>query len=269
MKRRDFLQAGAVVLAGANAVSAGENESPGKDGRKGVLITCAEGRLAGAIAKRLTKSRDVRLTSTVDVRSDHPFVRSDLDHTQATDKLVRGLEAIVHLARPPAGANDEERIDYCTRQTYNLLFAAKAQGVRKIVLLSSLDAFTDYDDDFEVDEDWRPLPSTDAVSLPNHLAEFTCREFAREKTLTVVVLRLGHVVRAEDVAGKPYDSMWVDERDVAQAVEGALSVEFRDHPSGIRSWGVFHVQSDSRAARFMSNRAKGGLGYAPEHFGDR
>ena len=197
MKRRDFLQAGAVILAGANAVSAGENESTEKGDPKRILITCAEDRLAGTIAGRLAKNGEVRLTSTVDVRSDHPFVCSDLDHTEATDELVRGFDAIVHVAKPPVGANGEEQIDYSTRQTYNLLFAAKAQGVHKVVLLSSLELFADYDDDFEVDENWRPLPTIDSASLSHHLAEFTCREFAREKTLNVVVLRLGHVVRAE------------------------------------------------------------------------
>ena len=267
MKRREFLQAGAVVLAGANAAPAATAQPPEADGLGRVLITCAEDRLAKTIGDHLSSNGEVRLTSTVDVQSKHPFVRSDLDHSEATDALVDGVDSVVFVNKPPVGANADEQIDYRTRLTYNVLFAARAKAVRRVVLLSSLYVLTDYDQDFEVDEFWRPLPTTEVESLSMHLSEFTVREFAREKTFEVVVLRLGHVVRSEEVSGKSYDSMWVDERDVAQAVESALKAGFRDHPSGIRTWNVYHVQSDSQKSRFTSRRAKG-IGYKPAYFGD-
>ena len=55
MKRREFLQAGAVVLAGANAAPAAPAQPPEADGLGRVLITCAEARLAQPIGDRLTR----------------------------------------------------------------------------------------------------------------------------------------------------------------------------------------------------------------------
>ena len=244
------------------------NDAGGTSGKKRILITSAENRLAEVIATRLAEANNVRLTSTTEVQSTRPFTRSDLDHTGATDELVRGIDAIVHLAHAPVGADGDAQIDYCTRQTYNLLWAAAAQGVEKVVLLSSLELLSAYDDTFEVTEDWRSAPSTDPAQVAVHLGEFSCREFAREAKFNAIVLRLGKVVRAEEVSGKPHDPLWIDERDVAQAVQGALETEFRGDPSSVGRWKVFHVQSDSRRARFTSGRAKGALGFAPQHFGD-
>ncbi len=272
MKRRSFFQAAAALLAGAKGAFGAEQRSKvdaAESTPRSVLITSAEHDVARAIASNLAKVNRVRLTSSVDVRTDHPFTRSDLDHSSTTDDLVRDIDAIVHVALPPPGADGEAQIDYRTRQTYNLLVAAAAQDVEKVVLLSSLRLLTDYDEEYEVTEDWRPFPSGDPDILSSYLAEFTCREFARERKLKVIVLRVGTVVHADKVAGKPYDPLWVDERDVAQAVEAALGAEFQDSATRVGHWRVFHVQSDSRRARFTSARAKSALKFAPQHFSDK
>jgi nucleoside-diphosphate-sugar epimerase len=53
-----------------------------------------------------------------------------------------------------------------------------------------------YNESFEVDEEWRPLPTIASAGLSDHLGEFTCREFSREGKLNVVVLRLGNIMQA-------------------------------------------------------------------------
>ena len=81
----------------------------------------------------------------------------------------------------------------------------------------------------------------------------------------MVVLRLGKVVRAEDVKGKPADPLWVEERDVARVVIGALSLPVKDAGAGIEGWwSVFHVGADTPRARFSVAAAKGELGYRPQ-----
>ena len=89
-----------------------------------------------------------------------------------------------------------------------------------------------------------------------HLGESVCREFAREHKLSVVVLRLGQVVRTEDVAGQPFNPMWVAAQDVAQAVSQALTADL-----GV--WTVCHIQAESPNARFPITQAKRVLGYNP------
>jgi len=276
MKRRGFLKkmgfacaGGTSVLAGCKGGAKADAERIGDTSQSGakskrILITCAESSLAQAVAAELGKANDIRLTGPSEVRTNYKFTRSDLGHGAETSELVRGLDAIVHVAEPPPGSSEVERIDYQTRGTYNLLFAAREAGVRQVVFFSSLEVMTGYDDDLEVREGWRPLVTEKSSAFSNYLGEFTCREFARDRYLSIVVLRLGKVVRAADVAGKRFESLWVEERDVAQATSKALKLDL-DTYRGNRPWRIFHIQSGSPRARFAidSAKSKSGLNYKP------
>lgn len=280
MKRRDFLQKagvaaiGAPVFGGAASRAAGaapptpatvaDRPTAPKTARN-VLVTSAQSRLAQAVADALSPDWQVRLTAPSDVPTTHQFRREELSHNAATVELVRGMDAVVHLAEAPPGTGAAEQIDYCTRCTYHLLRAAAQEGVRRLVYLSSLAMLTAYDPDFDVTEDWRPLASGEATGLPAYLGEFTCREFARQGPLHVVVLRLGRVVGAEEVAGTPFDPLWVERRDVAEAVRLVLAVPDRDPRLGPDRWSVFHIGHDSPRARFSVAKAKRLLGYQPRH----
>jgi nucleoside-diphosphate-sugar epimerase len=139
---------------------------------------------------------------------------------------------------------------------YNLLWAASEEGVTRVVQLSTLELMTGYDPAFAVTEWWRPKPNLEPGVLARHLGEYTSREFAREGKTNVVVLRLGKVVRAAEVQGRPPDPLWVEERDVVHAVERALTAK-------LARWQVFHIGADSPRARFSVRRAKTALGYQP------
>jgi nucleoside-diphosphate-sugar epimerase len=177
--------------------------------------------------------------------------------------MVRGLDAIVHVAQPPPTATEAEKIDYRTRCTYNLLKAAARERVRRLIYLSSLRMMTGYDEQFEVAEDWRPLPTPEPDSISHFLGEFVCREFAREGKLDVIILRLGTVVRAEAVSGKRFDPLWVDERDMIQAVSLALNRLCKENASSPGFWSVLHILSQSPHVPFSVIKAKRLLGYKP------
>ena len=105
------------------------------------------------------------------------------------------------------------------------------------------------------------LPADDAQVLSHYLGEFTCREFAREGRVGVVVLRLGDIVQANDVAGKPFDPLWLDQRDAVQAVSRALGARLSGKGPLAGAWSVFHIHSGLSQARFASARAKSAFGY--------
>jgi hypothetical protein len=90
---------------------------------------------------------------------------------------------------------------------------------------------------------------------------------AREGRLSVVVLRLGTVVRAEESAGRPFDPLWVDQRDAVEAVWLALAALESGGGRKLGPWSVFHVQCDSPRARFSVDKAKRLLGYKPQYNG--
>lgn len=277
MKRRDFLRkTGIVAACGANLFTAGgPPETKGSDDNrreplpdhspKTLLVTSASSELAQAIVADLSADYLVRLTATSPVRTDREFVKCALDADESTNAIVRGADAIVHVARPLADVEERERIDYQTRCTYNLLQAAVGQGVRQVVALSSLRPMMGYEAVFQVDEKWRPLPTVTCGGLPGHLGEFVSREFAHEGKLNIIVLRVGNVARAETLKGQPMDPHWVDPRDAAQAVRRSLALLFANRQPGGGYWSIFHIGSDSPQSEFSIRKAERLLGYRPQY----
>lgn len=223
-----------------------------------VLITHAATALGQALATGLGQAHQLRLTDP----EPRVGIQSDLGHGPATDALVQDIDAIVHLAYAPRpGDGATTWLEQNSRCTYNLLWAAAGAAVERVVVLSTLDLFAPYDADITVNETYKPLPSCEPAVLGAHLAEFTAREFAHSHALPVLVVRLGHLVRTEAVAGQPYDPLWLDERDAAQAVGLILQ---QDAPTP-GSYSALHIQSDSARARFSIERAKSLLSFAPQY----
>lgn len=207
-----------------------------------VLITSGATGLAQALATGLSGHHQVRLTDLVDVKTDCDFVRCDLGHEGETETLVDGMDAIVHLSElPPSLYSDEREIDFQTRCTYNLLFAAKEKKVPHVIYVSSLRLFETCDPNWNVTEVWRPRPTTEAKVMARYLGEFTCREFAREGSARITCLRLGAL------NGKATDALTTD--DAVKAISKTLTI------NGPR-WQIIHIQSDVPNARFPTTRMK-------------
>ena len=141
-----------------------------------VLLTEAASPLGRALAAQL--GPDVRLTDRPGAAEDSMIVSSFLPD-DATDALVEGVDVLVHLTGAASTAEDvtdTEWVDACirvgrllpfpsppthtrgppphplarpltprvTQDTYNLLRAASRAGVRKVVLVTTLDVFLPY-----------------------------------------------------------------------------------------------------------------------------
>ena len=274
MERRKFLKQSGLVVAGGAAVLAPQRgladtaatpaaNQPAEQPKR-VLVTAADTPLALALGDGLPAEWRLLLTATTKVSVSHPFRQCALEADDATRDLVRGMDAVVHLALAQADQDAGGQMDRLVRGTYNLLTAAAAEGVRRVIHISSLAALQGYDPAFLVTEDWQPRPGDDGVALAEYLAEFTSREFARQRQLEVVALRIGRVVRAESVTGQPPDPLWVDERDVVQAVRLAVQTTSVRAPRGTEGWALFHILSDSAEARFPVGKARRVLGYQPQ-----
>lgn len=211
-----------------------------------VLITSGETALAQALAEALAGTHEVVLTDVVDMETDREFVTCELGHEGETEDLVDGMDAIVHLATlSEALKSDDREMDFQTRCTYNLMYAARKKNVPHVVYISSLHLFATCDPNYHVTEVWAPRPSTQAEPLARYLGEFTCREFAREHSVRVTCLRFGDVDGDSDMA--------LSMADAVRAIGQALAT---DGPM----WQVLHVQSEVPHARFPIGRAKSVLG---------
>ena len=224
-----------------------------------ILITGAATPLGKHLAAGLRVGHQLRLTDRTPIDTDLEFVPSELGHDESTDRLVEGVETIIHQAYlPREGDGASDWLDASTRRTYNLLLAASEAGVKQVIYLSTLDLFLPYDEDLTVAENWRPRPTCQPDRLGPHLGEFIAKEFAHSHALKVLILRLGHIVTAAEAKEQKFDPMWVDVRDVVGAAESALG-------QSLREFGVAHLQCQSERARFVSHSRRHSLDYAPQH----
>ena len=211
-----------------------------------ILITSATAPFAQALAAALSPEHNIRLTERASVPQRNEIAVCPLAHDLSTNLLVRGMEAIIHVAEPLSTDSAEGQIDHLTRATYNLCLAAANEGVRRLIYLNTLDVMARYDPNYTVTERWRPVPSTEAGVLAKHLGEYTCREFAREHKLQIISLRLGHLTYTDDA---PADSMALPLAEAIHAIQRALVI-----PTG--NWSVIHLQHESPTARFSSAKAQ-------------
>ena len=231
-----------------------------------ILITSAASALAQDVAEALAGEHNVRLTDIQDVSISHPFMRCNLGHGEATDRLVADVDVLIHLAptyidcaedsSDDAGASANRLIDHQTRCTYNLLLAASAAGVSRCIYASSLTVFAGCEEDWAIKEQWRPRPSTEPQVLAQHLGEFTCREFAREGRIAITCLRLGNLDQTGESAEQPSDTTWLARQDAVHAFVSALAAP-------PEPWAVYHIQSEFPGARFGTEKAQEAIGFAP------
>ena len=176
MVRCPFLQGAGILLTG----SGGLHQEAQASGQQ-VLITSGDSELAQVIAKELSNDYRVKLTGLTSIQSNFSYTRCQLGHDSSTDKLVRGVDTIVHVSEPPKNATEPELLDHQTRRTYNLLRAATQAGVRRLLYLSTLKLMTGYDKAFLVSERWRALPTTDPRLLPNTWANIRAENSPEKK----------------------------------------------------------------------------------------
>ncbi len=197
-----------------------------------ILITSARHERCAALADYLAQFHEIRLTERAHVETAHEFVLSALGHDRSTNLLTRGMDAIIHAVEPLLDEDVTAQLDAATRCTYNLLMAAAQEGVSQVVLLSTLELMADYPSGFRVQETWRPLPRTQPPTLTKHLAEQISREFAREGSLGINILRLGE-------ASNDTVAVAVGE---ALAEPALLAAKHRSREEGgAEAWSITHI----------------------------
>ncbi len=197
-----------------------------------ILISSARHERCAALADYLAQFHEIRLTERAHVETAHEFVLSALGHDRSTNLLTQGMDAIIHAVEPLPDEDVSAQLDAATRCTYNLLMAAAQEGVSQVVLLSTLELMADYPAGYRVQETWRPLPRTQPPTLTKHLAEQISREFAREGSLGIKILRLGE-------ASNDTVAVAVGE---ALAEPASLAAKHRSREEGgAEAWSITHI----------------------------
>ena len=189
-------------------------------------------------------------------------VDPEIDAESGARTLAAGFDAAVLVGLPDRdsdGATDASVVlDRATRLAYDLLCAAADSGVGRCVYLSSLRLLADYPAHHTVTEGWRPLPpSDDPALLGCHLGEQIALEFARERRMEVVTVRLGYPVVAgpRSALNGAHGDAAICTDDVAAVVAAALTA-----PTA-QACTVVHAQSPVAGARYLMPQAMELLGY--------
>ena len=172
------------------------------------------------------------------------------------------MPSSIYAPRPNDGENDW--LDINSRRHYNILPAASEAGVPSALIISTLHLFQPTTLAWRWESTGSRSP-TPARTSSARIWLSSPRASLPRNALNVAVLRLGHVVMSEEVAGQAYDPMWLDQRDAAHAVDLLLKKQETLDPRRARSYHVLHLQSVSDRARFSSERICKALEFQPQY----
>jgi uronate dehydrogenase len=224
---------------------------------KTILVTGA----AGGIGSRLRKLMrglyptlrwsDIR--TPTDLQPHEQFVAADLADYAAVEKLVEGVDGVVHLGGHSTEGPWDTILNANIVGCYNIFEAAYRKGVKRVVFASSNHAVGFYPRARKIGVDVTVRPDS-RYGVSKAFGEALGSFYADKHGLRVTCLRIGNVGDA------PIDerrlSIWLKPEDLVQLIRIGL-----EHPD-IR-FEVFYGMSDNAKAWWNNANAER-FGYRPK-----
>ncbi len=197
----------------------------------------------------------LRLSDIADLGEARPgeeLDRTDLRDRAAVDKMVQGVDGIIHLGGIPGKHTWDDISAINIEGTRNVLEAAREHGVKRIVFASSNHAIGFYPRDQRIDHTAAPLPDS-RYGVSKAAGEALCAMYAYRHAIGALVIRIGHVnLRPKE---DRHLAIWQSPRDLLQLVRIGL-----DRP-GLRHEVVYGVSDNQRSWWDNANAVR--LGYRP------
>ncbi|MFI9592506.1 NAD-dependent epimerase/dehydratase family protein [Nonomuraea sp. NPDC052265] len=219
-----------------------------------IVLTGAAGMVGGAVRERLRRSATrLVLADRVPMEAGpgEEAVRTDLSDLAGTVALVKGADAIVHLAGVPDEAPLPDLLDGNVLTTHRVLEAARLAGVPRVVLAGSNRLTGMYPATTTISADLPPRPDG-LYGVSKAAVEALGRLYTDKFGLEVVCLRIG------SLEPEPRDvrhlATWLSPRDCAGFVHAAVTTP------GLRFLAAYAVSANTRGFWLLSPE----LGYEPE-----
>jgi uronate dehydrogenase len=223
---------------------------------KRVLLTGAAGGI-GTMLRRLLKGvyAELRLSDIAEpngLGTDENFVKADLADMAAVEKIVEGVDGIIHLG----GVSIEKPWEMIHQANivggYNLFEAARRKDVKRVVFASSNHAVGFYRRNRRIGTE-APVRPDSRYGVSKAFGEALAALYADKYGLRVLCIRIGNVTdRPADVRRL---SIWVSPDDLVQLIRIGL-----EHPA--LTYEVVYGASDN-ARSWWDNAAAFRLGYKP------
>ena len=223
-----------------------------------VLVTGAAGDVGTRLRKLMPglyphiRWSDIRVPA--DLAAGDEFIPADLTHLAQVEKIVAGMQGIVHLGgystNGPWPAIHDANIVGC----YNLFEAARRAGVERVVFASSNHAVGFYSREQKIGVGATVRPDS-FYGVSKAFGEALGSLYADKHGLRVTCLRIGNV--ADAPIDKRRLSIWLDPRDLLQLIRIGL-----EHPN--IHFEIFYGMSDNADA-WWDNANAAHFGYRPQH----
>jgi uronate dehydrogenase len=222
-----------------------------------VLITGASGGI-GTRLRSLLKGvyphlRLSDLKAPADLAADENFVAADLADLAAVEKVVDGVDGIVHLGGHSIEGSWETILSANIVGCYNLFEAARRKGVARIVFASSNHAVGFYPRSRRIGIDDHVRPDS-RYGVSKAFGEALGALYAFKHGLRVTCIRIGNF--GDEPVDRRRLSIWLKPEDLVQLVRIGL-----EHPD-IR-YEVFFGASDN-ARGWWDNAEAFRYGYRPQ-----
>ena len=236
------------------------------------LVTGLGGLVGSALLKHTGDGWELHGLSRTS-RPGRTWHRADIADLDAIVPAFAGADAVVHLAAQLGGASFPALLRTNLVGTYNVFEAARRAGVRRVVFASSGSVVAGWERDepyralvegrYEGLREW-PLLTHESPLRPAGLygaskawGEALARHYADAHGMSMICVRIGHVV-AEDRPLSTRDFVvWCSQRDVARMIELALEA-----PVAVK-FDIFYALSRDRWSYRDLTHAREVLGYEP------
>lgn len=244
-----------------------------------ILITGMSGLIGGVARHRLEKDHRLSALNRSDVPGV-PCVCADLADFAAIQPAFENIDTVIHLAaNARGGASWEELHSANVVGTYHVFEAAKQAGVKRIVFASSGSTISGWEQEepyaalvsgryVEAGEDW-PLITHESPTRPSGIygatkvwGEALARHFTDSSDLSVLCLRIGHVVHSNRPETPRDFSVWCSQRDIAQMIERCVAA-----PPELK-FDIFFALSNNRWGYRDLSHPQEVLGFVPQDSAD-
>ena len=223
---------------------------------KTILITGAAGdigthlrrELAGKYALRLSDIRPIKKLTAGETSA-----RADIARLADALRITKGVDAIVHMGGFSVEGPWNEILRANIIGLYNVLEAARRNGVKRLLFPTSNHATGFYRRDQTIDHRVYPKPDS-RYGVSKVFGEQLGSLYADKYDMQVFCIRIGNVNPAP--VDKRRLSLWLSPRDLAQLVQIGI-----EHPE-IRFEIVYGVSGNKRSWYDNSNAQR--LGYKPQ-----
>ena len=188
----------------------------------------------------------------------------DVNSHESYNEIFKGVNIYIHLCHGGFKHSDTMKmIDYHTRITYDILFAAGKENVDKVFAISTLDLFKNLESNLTVTENWElNYPASEIDLLCANLAENVCKEFARDKVFEVINLRLGNIQKKDksylsktELKNKFLKLVNFD-NDEFEKAKAAQNEQFVSARKKGPNWINLHLQDSFEGQKYLTSKIK-------------